>query len=140
MSHEPIAACTVERLMRAHGICGAKRCGKPWPTTRPDPLARRRPDLVDRDFTTCGPNELWGGRHQAAQIRIDLVTGTAPNFGVLPCGRTDGDGCALGREADDESRAMPPQRARGERAAVPVDDRTLTPSNARPGRGRARGA
>jgi putative transposase len=48
----------VERLMRAHGICGAKRRGKPGRTTRPDPLARRRPDLVDRDFST-GPNELW---------------------------------------------------------------------------------
>jgi putative transposase len=49
----------VERLMRASAICGAKRRGKPWRTTRPDPLARRRPDLVDRDFTASGPNELW---------------------------------------------------------------------------------
>ena len=30
---EPVARCTVERLMRAHGICGAKRRGKPWRTT-----------------------------------------------------------------------------------------------------------
>src|SRR5215216_110342 len=49
----------VERLMRANGICGAKRRGKPWRTTRPDPIARGRPDLVDRDFTAAGPNELW---------------------------------------------------------------------------------
>jgi putative transposase len=49
----------VERLMRGDGICGAKRRGKPWRTTRPDPLARRRPDLVDRDFSAQGPNELW---------------------------------------------------------------------------------
>jgi transposase InsO family protein len=56
---EPVARCTVERLMRAHGIQGAKRRGKPWRTTRPDPAARRRPDLVDRDFTATGPNELW---------------------------------------------------------------------------------
>jgi transposase InsO family protein len=56
---EPVARCTVERLMRTHGICGAKRRGKPWRTTRPDPAARRRPDLVDRDFTARGPNELW---------------------------------------------------------------------------------
>jgi transposase InsO family protein len=56
---EPVARCTVERLMRAHGICGAKRRGKPWRTTRPDPAARRRPDLVDRDFTAAGPNRLW---------------------------------------------------------------------------------
>jgi putative transposase len=56
---EPVARCTVERLMRANGICGAKRRGKPWRTTRPDPAARRRPDLVDRDFSAQGPNQLW---------------------------------------------------------------------------------
>jgi putative transposase len=56
---QPVARCTVERLMRANGICGAKRRGKPWRTTRPDPGARRRPDLVDRDFSAQGPNRLW---------------------------------------------------------------------------------
>jgi transposase InsO family protein len=56
---EPVARCTVERPMRAHGIQGAKRRGTPWRTTRPDPAARRRPDLVDRDFAAAGPNELW---------------------------------------------------------------------------------
>jgi putative transposase len=56
---EPVARCTVERLMRGHGIQGAKRRGKPWRTTRPDPAARRRPDLVDRNFTAAGPNRLW---------------------------------------------------------------------------------
>jgi putative transposase len=49
----------VERLMRANGICGAKRRGKPWRTTIPDLAARRRPDLVDRDFSAARPNELW---------------------------------------------------------------------------------
>jgi putative transposase len=28
-------------------------------TTTPDPGARRRPDLVERDFTAGRPNELW---------------------------------------------------------------------------------
>jgi putative transposase len=56
---EPVARCTVERLMRTHGIQGAKRRGKPWRTTRPDPAARRRPDLVERDFTVQGANRLW---------------------------------------------------------------------------------
>ena len=51
----------VERLMRAHGIQGAKRRGKPWRTTTPDPFAQRRPDLVHRDFTASGPNRLWVG-------------------------------------------------------------------------------
>jgi len=56
---EPVARCTVERLMRAYGIQGAKRRGKPWRTTRPDPRARRRPDLVQRDFSADAPNRLW---------------------------------------------------------------------------------
>jgi putative transposase len=56
---EPVARCTVERLMGAHGIQGAKRRGKPWRTTRPDPQARRRPDLVQRDFSADAPNRLW---------------------------------------------------------------------------------
>jgi putative transposase len=51
--------CQVQRLMRANGIQGAKRRGKPWRTTTPDPDARRRPDLVNRDFTASAPNELW---------------------------------------------------------------------------------
>jgi putative transposase len=46
-------------LMRANGICGAKRRGKPWRTTRPDPAARRRPTWstgtsVPRDRTGFG--------------------------------------------------------------------------------------
>jgi putative transposase len=49
----------VKRLMRSAGIEGAKRRGKPWRTTRPDPTAPRRPDLVERDFAAPGPNRLW---------------------------------------------------------------------------------
>jgi transposase InsO family protein len=56
---ERVPRCRVQRLMRAHGIQGAKRRGKPWRTTRPDPLAHRRPDLVERDFTASRPDELW---------------------------------------------------------------------------------
>ena len=49
----------VKRLMRAEGIQGAKRRGKPWRTTTPDPTAHRRPDLVRRDFSVAGPDRLW---------------------------------------------------------------------------------
>lgn len=56
---EQVPRCRVQRLMRANGIQGAKRRGKPWRTTIPDPDARRRPDLVNRDFTASAPNELW---------------------------------------------------------------------------------
>ena len=58
-SGERVGRDRVKRLMRAHGIEGAKRRGKPWHTTRPDPQARRRPDLVRRDFSAAAPNELW---------------------------------------------------------------------------------
>jgi putative transposase len=51
----------VQRLMRAAGIQGAKRRGKPWRTTTPDPKAARRPDLVERDFSAESPNRLWVG-------------------------------------------------------------------------------
>ena len=49
----------VKRLMREHGIQGAKRRGKRWRTTTPDPDAGRRPDLVERDFTASAPDELY---------------------------------------------------------------------------------
>ncbi len=58
---EAAPRCQVQRLMREHGIQGAKRRGKPWRTTKPDPLAHRRPDLVQRQFTAQGPNRLWVG-------------------------------------------------------------------------------
>jgi putative transposase len=57
---EQVPRCRVQRLMRTHGIAGAKRRGKPWRTTRPDAdAAARRPDLVQRDFSASRPNELW---------------------------------------------------------------------------------
>jgi putative transposase len=49
----------VKRLMRARGIQGAKRRGEPWKTTKADPRAQRRPDLVQRDFSADAPNRLW---------------------------------------------------------------------------------
>ncbi|GMA23342.1 putative transposase for insertion sequence element IS986/IS6110 [Luteimicrobium album] len=48
----------VARLMRAEGIEGARRTRR-VKTTRPDPTAARHPDLVKRDFTATGPNQLW---------------------------------------------------------------------------------
>lgn len=56
---EPVGRDRVRRLMREHGLCGAKRRGKPWRTTTPDPAALRPPDLVDRDFSASAPDRLW---------------------------------------------------------------------------------
>ena len=49
----------IKRLMKVNGIQGAKRRGKPWRTTTPDPAAVRPPDLVNRDFTADRPDALW---------------------------------------------------------------------------------
>jgi len=56
---EHVPRCQVQRLMRTHGIVGAKRRGRPWRTTRPDPHAHRRPDLVQRRFSVEAPDRLW---------------------------------------------------------------------------------
>jgi putative transposase len=53
-----VARCTVERLMRQLGLQGVRR-GKPRRTTTPDPSASRPADLVERDFSASGPNQLW---------------------------------------------------------------------------------
>ena len=48
----------VARLMKQLGIRGVKRAKKVR-TTRADPAAERPADLVERDFTAEGPNQLW---------------------------------------------------------------------------------
>jgi transposase InsO family protein len=53
-----VARCTVERLMRELGLEGVRR-GKPHKTTTPDTTAARPVDLVERDFSAVGPNQLW---------------------------------------------------------------------------------
>ena len=58
---ETAPRCRVQRLMAEHGIVGAKRRGRPWRTTKPDPAAVRPRDLVKRDFAASAPNRLWVG-------------------------------------------------------------------------------
>ncbi len=55
---QPVARCTVARLMRDMGLKGVVR-GRRFRTTIPDEAALRPPDLVDRDFTATRPNQLW---------------------------------------------------------------------------------
>jgi putative transposase len=56
---ETVGRDHVRRLMRQHGVQGAKRRGKPWRTTTSDPRALRAPDRVERDFTAPAPDRLW---------------------------------------------------------------------------------
>jgi transposase InsO family protein len=56
---ERVGRDRVKRLMRQAHIQGAKRRGRPWRTTTPDPSAMRAPDLVDRDFSADRPDALW---------------------------------------------------------------------------------
>ena len=58
---ETAPRCQVQRLMAEHGIRGAKRRGRRWVTTTPDPGAVRAPDLVNRDFSADAPDRLWVG-------------------------------------------------------------------------------
>jgi putative transposase len=53
-----VARCTVERLMREIGLRGLLRDKSPR-TTRPAAETGRPRDLVKRDFTAGGPNQLW---------------------------------------------------------------------------------
>jgi transposase InsO family protein len=54
----PVARCTVERLMKRLGIKGVVRGRKVF-TTKADPKADTKPDLVNRNFSATRPNELW---------------------------------------------------------------------------------
>jgi len=53
-----VARCTVERLMRRHGLRGVIR-GKTVRTTVPDPAVPCPADRVNRQFRAKRPNQLW---------------------------------------------------------------------------------
>jgi transposase InsO family protein len=54
-----VARCTVERLMREHGMAGVMAKGRRPRTTVPGDDRVRPVDLVDRDFRAPAPNQLW---------------------------------------------------------------------------------
>lgn len=55
---QPVARCTVERLMRAMGLQGVVR-GKKVRTTQSEPATPAPRDLVKREFTAERPDQLW---------------------------------------------------------------------------------
>ena len=54
---EHIGRNRVARLMKAEGLRGVCRRKQVWTTVRDG--RRPAPDLVDRDFSATGPNQLW---------------------------------------------------------------------------------
>src|SRR5262249_45766637 len=56
---EPVARCTVARLMGELGLRGAGRGRKFVRTTITDEAATRPQDLVSRQFRATAPNQLW---------------------------------------------------------------------------------
>jgi putative transposase len=54
-----VARCTVERLMKAQGLSGARRGKAFTATTRIDDRQQRPADLVARQFRAPTPNRLW---------------------------------------------------------------------------------
>src|SRR5689334_18023921 len=54
-----VARCTVERLMRELGICGASPGRKRPPTTLPGDPADRPCDLLERCFDAAASNRRW---------------------------------------------------------------------------------
>ena len=56
---EPVARCTVERLMRAAGLEGVVRGGRVRTTRPAEDSTPVSPDLVQRQFTAERPNQLW---------------------------------------------------------------------------------
>ena len=55
---QPMARCSVERLMRAAGLRGVSRAKGPR-TTIPGAEPETRADLVERQFTAPAPDRLW---------------------------------------------------------------------------------
>src|SRR5436305_14336307 len=82
-----LAGCTVERLMRDNGWCGATRA-RTVRTTVVDPAATRAPDLVNRHFHAAAPGllhvadftyvPLAGGAFGYTAFVIDAYAGLIP--------------------------------------------------------------
>ena len=84
-----VARCTVDRLMRANGWCGATRA-RTVRTTVVDPAATRAPDLVNRHFHAAAPGllhvadftyvPLAGGGFGYTAFVIDAYAGLIPGW------------------------------------------------------------
>lgn len=65
----------VGRLMAEQGMRGVIRGRRPTTTIRDEAAAAGARDLVDRNFTATGPNQLWVAdfeRHEAPNNRVEM--------------------------------------------------------------------
>jgi putative transposase len=115
----PVARCTVERLMQAHGWRGVTRARTVRTTIR-DPAASRAPDLVKRNFTAGRPGQL----HVADFTYVPLDGG---GFGYTAlvidayAGLIAGWECSLSKQTAFVQRAVRQAAAFRRRQGRPLD-------------------
>jgi putative transposase len=124
----PVARCTVERLMRAHGWRGVAR-ERTVRTTVPDPAAVRAPDLVRRHFTAARPDQL----HVADFTYVPLASS---GFGYTAfvidafAGVIAGWECSLSKQTAFIEKAVRQAAARRRREGHPLCGQTIHHSDA----------
>ena len=124
----PVARCTVERLMRAHGWRGVTRA-RAVRTTVADPGHSRAPDLVNRNFAAERPGQL----HVADFTYVPLDGG---GFGYTAfvidafAGLIAGWECSLSKETAFVQKAIRQAAALRARQGHPISGRAVHHSDA----------
>ena len=123
----PVARCTVERLMRAHGWRGVTRA-RTVRTTIADPAAARAPDLVNRRFTADRPDQL----HVADFTYVPMASGFGYTAFVIDAfaGVIAGWECSLTKNVAFVERAGRQAAARRRREGHPLAGDTIHHSDA----------
>jgi HTH-like domain len=119
---ETVPRCRVQRLMRSHGIVGAKRRGRRWRTTRPDPDAHRRPRSRAGQVRRRGARSVVGRRPVLPQVLGGPGVRRLRHRRLQPPDRRLAVGVAHAhhagaRRAADGARPAPPGRRRRARAS-----------------------
>ncbi len=115
----------VARLMRAADLQGVSRRKGPR-TTRRQPGAQPAPDLVQRDFTATGPDELWVAdityvATWAGWLYLAVVRGRLePPGGRLGHGHSSTHRVGAGRLGDGHLPAAAPGRHSSLRSGQPI--------------------
>jgi len=116
----PVARCTVEKIMRAHGWRGATRARRPPRTTEADPGAARAPDLVGRQWRVAAPNLL----EVADFTYVPMAVGFGYTAFVIDAfaGLIPGWECSLTKDTGFVERALRHAVAFRARQGHPFDD------------------